>query len=36
MVRFPKVLKQRKVFKAFKKAGFRKVSQSGSLSSEEK
>ena len=28
--RFPNVLKQRKVFKAFRKAGFQKVSQSGS------
>lgn len=28
--KFPKVLKYRKVFKVFKKAGFRKVSQSGS------
>jgi predicted RNA binding protein YcfA (HicA-like mRNA interferase family) len=28
--KFPKVLKYRKVFKAFKKAGFKKVSQSGS------
>jgi len=28
--RFPKVVKYRKVFKAFRKAGFKKVSQSGS------
>jgi len=28
--KFPKTIKQRKIFKAFKKAGFQKVSQSGS------